>query len=96
MFLNGLTADYKRHMLLYGATSNAEVRQTCRRLDLSARTSRHTRPSALAAVDVIADHIDGGRPCSVFGPPRERNHMPRHRTPHSLIYLAKGVGGIAT
>ena len=48
-FLNGLTADYKQHVLSHGATSFAEVQETCRRLDLARRTSQHTRPSALAS-----------------------------------------------
>ena len=50
MFPNGLTADYEQHVLLHGATSFADVQETCRRLDLAARNSQHTRPSALASV----------------------------------------------
>ena len=38
MFLNGLTADYKQHVLLHGATSFAEVQETCRPLGLATRT----------------------------------------------------------
>ena len=49
MFLNGLTADYEQHVLLHGATSFADVQETCRRLDLATRTSQHTSPSALAS-----------------------------------------------
>ena len=49
MFLNGLTADYKQHVLLHGATSFAEVQETCRRLDLATRNSQHTLPSVLVS-----------------------------------------------
>ena len=39
MFLSGLTAYYKQHVLLHGATSFADVQETCRRLDLAIWTS---------------------------------------------------------
>ena len=48
MSLNGLTADYKQHVHFHGATSFAEVQETCRRLDLAA-FSAHTPISVVVS-----------------------------------------------
>ena len=62
MFLNGFTADYKHHVLLHGATSFAEVQETCRRLDLATRTSQHTAHQRWPPPNVSADHSLGVSP----------------------------------
>jgi len=62
MFLDGLTTDYKQHVLLHGATAFAEVQETCRRLDLATRTSQHTRPSALASAQRARGSFTGRKP----------------------------------
>ena len=80
MFLNGLTADYKQHVILHGATSFAEVQETCRRLDLAARTSQHTRTSALASVQCERGSSTGRKPTTSPRGPRPGSGPPRERT----------------
>ena len=46
-FLSGITDAYRQHCLMYGTNSLAEVMESCRRLDLSSRTTSSVKQPAL-------------------------------------------------
>ena len=101
-FLSGITDAYRQHCLMYGTNSLAEVMESCRRLDLSSRTTSFCKQPALAYAQrdrsrrerSLTPRSDSSRSISTSARPRS-HFRPQSRSPGEKCYNCGKPGHFA-